>query len=347
MKAIVYRKEGGLTAMTLPRPEPAADQVLVRVVQSGFCGSDHSLVESGHLADGTILGHEVSGVVAGMGPVATGVAIGDRVIVRPTFCGECRDCRMGKEQFCQVNRRHIGIGDLPGGFAEYICVYPQMLIKVPDGVDFENAALAEPFAAALHGIHTCGRNGGSALVIGGGPIGLALLKLLIVMGFGPVALSEPVAAKRALASRFGAEAVFDPLTGELGRESFMFTGGVGFETVFECSGVPANVQAGVDVAARGASVCVVSVIFSEAVISPATLTFKEVSLSAAYGNTHAENRQCLNWMAEGRLDGRDLITDRIGLDDLPDIYRSKIHTGKAVKVMIDLEDAQSSDGSSR
>lgn len=344
MKAIVYRKAAGLTAATLPRPEPAADQVLIWVVKSGFCGSDHSLVESGHLADGTVLGHEVSGVVVAVGSAATGAAPGDRVIVRPTFCGACRDCRMGREQFCQVNRRHIGIGDLPGGFAEYICVYPQMLIAVPAGVDFENAALAEPFAAALHGIHTCGRSGGSALVIGGGPIGLALLKLLIVAGFGPVALSEPVAAKRELASRFGADAVFDPLTGELGRESFMFTGGVGFETVFECSGVPANIQAGVDVAARGGSVCVISVIFSEAVISPATLTFKEVCLSAAYGNTHAENRQCLAWMAEGRLDGRDLITDRIGLEDLPDTYRRRIHTGKAVKVMIGFDAAASSAG---
>jgi threonine dehydrogenase-like Zn-dependent dehydrogenase len=338
MKAIVYRKGAGLTAVNLPRPTPEPDQVLVRVIKSGFCGSDHSLVESGHLADGTILGHEVSGVVAGLGPAATGAALGDRVIIRPTFCGDCRDCRMGKPQFCQVHRRLIGMGDLPGAFAEYICVYPQMLIAVPDGVDFENAALAEPFAAALHGIHTCGRSSGSALVIGGGPIGLSLLKLLVIAGFGPIALSEPVAAKRDLAISFGAGAVFDPLTGELGKESYMFTGGVGFETVFECSGVPANLQAAIDLAARGGSVCVVSVIFSDVAISPATLTFKEVQLCAAYGNTHEENRQCMAWMAEGRLDGRDLITDRIRLEDLPDTYRRRIHPGKAVKVMIGFDD---------
>ncbi|MBI9085513.1 MAG: alcohol dehydrogenase catalytic domain-containing protein [Desulfobacterales bacterium] len=339
MKAIVYQKEGGLTAVSIPRPVPEADQVLVRVVNVGFCGSDHSLVESGQLADGTILGHEVSGVVAGLGRDVTGVAPGDRVIVRPTFCGQCRDCAMGKPQFCQVHRRLIGLGDLPGAFAEYICVFPSMLIPVPDMVDDENAALAEPFAVALHGIRISGRSSGSVLVMGGGPIGLALLKLLVVMGFGPIALSEPKTEKRELASRFGAHAVFDPLAGDLNKEGFLFTGGVGFETVFECSGVPANLQAAAQLSARGGSVCVLSVIFSDAVISPATLTFKEITLCAAYGNTHEENRQCLAWMAEGRLDGRDLITHRIGLEDLPDVYRSQIHTGLAVKVMIGFGEA--------
>lgn len=338
MKAVVFQKGEGLVAVDLPRPVPESDQVLVRSVNTGFCGSDHSLVQSGNLADGTILGHEVSGVVEALGShvePAAGGAPGDRVIIRPTYCGQCRDCLDGRQQFCQNNRRTIGLGDLPGAFGEYFCVYPRMLIPVPDVVDDENAALAEPFAAALHGIHTSGRSGGSALVIGGGPIGLALLKILILLGFGPVALSEPVADKRKMATGFGVDAAFDPLGQDLNRESFLFTGGVGFETVFECSGVPGNIQAAANLAARGGTVSVVSVIYADAVISPATFTFKEVSLTAAYGNTHAENRQCLAWMAEGRLDGRDLITDRIALDDLPRVYGERIHTGQAVKVMVD------------
>jgi threonine dehydrogenase-like Zn-dependent dehydrogenase len=337
MKAVEFKQGEGLVAVDLPRPVPETDQVRIRSIETGFCGSDHSLVKSGNLADGTILGHEVSGVVDALGSHATRVADaapGDRVIVRPTFCGECRDCLMGKPQFCQMNRRLIGLGDLPGAFAEYFCVYPQMLIPVPDRVDDENAALAEPFAAALHGIRTCGRSEGSALVIGGGPIGLALLKLLVLLGFGPIALSEPVPAKRKMARGFGADAVFDPMNQDLNRESFLFTGGVGFETVFECSGVPDNIQTAANLAARGGAVSIVSVIYSDAAISPATLTFKEVCLSAAYGNTHDENRQCLAWMAEGRLDGRDLITDRIALNDLPRVYDTRIRTGRAVKVMI-------------
>ena len=241
---------------------------------------------------------------------------------------------MGKPCFCQHNRRSIGIGDLPGGFAEFVKVLPGMLIPVPDGVDSRNAALAEAFAAAYHGIACAGENRGSALVLGGGPIGLALVRLLKLEGFGPVALSEPVPEKRGLALEYGADAVVNPLQRDLNGFVFETTSGVGFETVFECSGVLDNVQAGLDACARGGVVCIVSVMMKPVAFLPATLNFKEVRLTASYSNTHEENRLCLDWMAKGKLDGHPLISDLITLDELPRVYQEKIHTGKALKVMM-------------
>jgi (R,R)-butanediol dehydrogenase/meso-butanediol dehydrogenase/diacetyl reductase len=241
---------------------------------------------------------------------------------------------MGKPYFCQINRRSIGIGDLPGGFAEYVKVLPGMLIPVPGGVDSHNAALAEAFAAAYHGIACSGEKGGSALVLGGGPIGLALVRLLKLEGFGPVALSEPVQIKRDLALDFGVDMVVDPLEDNLNAFVFENTSGVGFETVFECSGVLSNVQAALDACARGGAVCIVSVMMKPATFLPATLNFKEVRLTASYSNTHAENLACLDWMAKGDLDGRPLITDLIELDELPQVYQERILTGEAVKVML-------------
>ena len=178
MKAAVYHPSTGLIIEEVPAPEPGTEFVLIKVSNTGFCGSDHSLIESGLPADGTILGHEVSGVVAGWGSDVRGMTEGSRVVVRPTFCGQCRDCRMGRPYLCTSGRRTIGIGDLPGAFAEYVKVFPQMVIPVPDGVDSRNAALAELFATALHGIRASGSRGGSALVMGGGPIGLAAVRLI-------------------------------------------------------------------------------------------------------------------------------------------------------------------------
>jgi len=315
-------------------PEIGPGEVLVKVANTGFCGSDHSLLESGSLADGIILGHEVSGTVVDLGREVDSHFMNMRVAIRPTFCGECRDCRMGKPYFCQINRRSIGIGDLPGGFAEYVKVLSGMLIPVPDGVDSHNAALAEAFAAAYHGIVISNEKGGSALVLGGGPIGLALVRLLKLEGFGPVALSEPVPEKRDLALDYGADKVVDPLNDNLNAFVFENTSGVGFETVFECSGVLDNVQAALDVCARGGSVCMVSVMMKPATVLPATLNFKEVRLTASYSNTHAENITCLDWMAKGDVDGRPLISDLIDLDELPRVYNERIHTGKALKVML-------------
>ena len=334
MKAVICRQPEGLAVVDIPRPDPDPDQVLIRVANTGFCGSDHSIVASGQCTEGVILGHETSGVVEAVGADVRGVNPGARVMIRPTYCGECPECRMGKPYFCLRHRRLIGLGDLPGGFAEYLVVYPAMLIPVPSGVDSHNAALAEAFAASLHGIRCSRAKEGSALVIGGGAIGLAAVMLLKMLGFGPVALSEPVAEKRDLAQRFGADRTMDPVSEDLVYLAHEITGMTGFDTVFECSGAPPALQNALDTVRKGGTVCIVSV-FSKAVsFTPITMTFKECWVTASYSNTHEENKEILAWMASGRLDGRPLITDVVGLADLPRVYAERIDTGRAVKVML-------------
>jgi len=337
MKAAVYRVDKGLVVEEVSTPQIDSDQVLVKVSHTGFCGSDHSMISSGGLSDGTILGHETCGIVVQRGKLSMGLAEGTRVIVRPTACGDCPECRSDKPYFCQIKRRSIGIGDLPGAFAEYIAVYPEMLIPVPAGVDSQNAALAEAYAASLHAIACSHRQACSALVVGGGPIGLALVRLLKILEFYPILLSEPVTEKREIGLAFGADFVIDPLTQDLNQRIFLSTQGRGCDVVFECSGVPSLIQSCMDSAARGGTVCVVSVMYSTAQITPITLNFKEIWLTGSYSNTHAENIQCLNWMAEGKLDGNPLISDLISLEALPEVYERRIDTGLAVKVMVDMQ----------
>jgi 2-desacetyl-2-hydroxyethyl bacteriochlorophyllide A dehydrogenase len=315
----------------LPVPSPAPDQVLIRVMHTGFCGSDHSLIESGGVPDGYVVGHEVSGVIEDMGAEVTGHRAGERIMIRPTFCGLCGDCSRGRPHLCTGGRRTIGIGDLHGGFAEYLTCFPEMLIAVPDRVDSRNAALAEAFAASLHAIRVSRAESGSALVIGGGPIGLALLRLLKILGFGPVALSEPVQAKRDLAAGFGADILVDPHKENIVMHAMQ---GGGYETVFECSGAKDAVPDAMSCCANGGTVCVVSMIMRNIEIIPMVLNFKEIRLTGSYSNTHEENRQCLDWMAKGLLDGRPMISDEIPLEDLPRVYRERVDTGLAVKVML-------------
>ncbi|MEA3223824.1 MAG: alcohol dehydrogenase catalytic domain-containing protein [Thermodesulfobacteriota bacterium] len=336
MKAVVYYRSKGLVVEDVPMPGLEAGEVLVKVIKVGFCGSDHSLIESGSLKDGTILGHEVSGIVMENNKQATGLKPGSRVIIRPTFCGRCKDCRAGRPYLCQINRRSIGIGDMQGGFAEYVKVYPQMLIPIPEGVDLENAALAEPFAAALHGIRCSDRKAGSALIIGGGAIGLALAMLLKILGSGPIAVSEPVKEKRDLAKNLGADIVIDPSKEDIVGRVLDETKGLGFDVVFECSGSQRSIQTGIDTAARGGTVCVVSIIMTETSIIPLTLNFKEIWLTGSYSNTHEENIKCLDWMAKGKLDARPLITDRIELEELSFVYEKRVKAGKTIKVMADV-----------
>jgi threonine dehydrogenase-like Zn-dependent dehydrogenase len=339
MKAVCYRRSGGLVMEEIPVPEHGEHFVLVKVSNTGFCGSDHSLIESGLVAEGTILGHEVSGIVADFDRKTEGLREGARIIVRPTFCGRCRECRMGKPHLCGEYRRTIGIGDLPGAFAEYVMVYPQMVIPIPEAVDSRNAALAETFASALHGIRLSGSEGGSVLVMGGGAIGLAALRLLKLLCYSPIYLSEPVKEKRVLGEQFGADGVIDPLTEDIRRKGQEWTGGVGFETVLECSGVAENIPLAMEIAAKGGAVCMIGILFSGVTLhQPMIMNFKEIRFTGSYSNTHEENTQCLQWMAEGKIDARPLISDLISLEELPRVYQERIHPGKALKVMLRIGD---------
>ncbi|MBN1662354.1 MAG: alcohol dehydrogenase catalytic domain-containing protein [Deltaproteobacteria bacterium] len=340
MKAVVFRKDKGLVYEEVPDYELAEDEVLVKVANTGFCGSDHSLVTTGLLSDGYIIGHEISGVVTDKGARADKCpAVGTRVCIRPTYCGQCANCLSGKQQLCRVHRRTVGIGDLPGGFAEYVKVYPQMLIPVPQGVDSRNAALSETFASALHAITSCtsGRTG-SVLVMGGGPIGLCAVRILKILGYGPVVLFEPVKEKREIALSYGADHVFDPHEIDV-DEQVKGIAPDGFLKTFECSGVRTNVDRAIILAADNGEICIVSVIFSPLEISaPFLINFKEIRLTASISNTHEENIQCLDWMAQGKLDARLLISDYEPLERLPDVYRERIETGLAVKAVFKISE---------
>jgi threonine dehydrogenase-like Zn-dependent dehydrogenase len=338
MKAVVFRQARGLVYEDVPNYQVAADEVLVRVANTGFCGSDHSLVAGGLVPDGYILGHEISAVVIEKGAAAKCPPVGTRVCIRPTYCGRCANCLGGKPHLCRINRRTAGIGDLPGGFADYLKVYPQMLIPIPVGVDSRNAALAETFASALHAINCTGDTTGSALVMGGGPIGLSAVRILKILGYGPIVLFEPVKGNRDIALLYGADHVFDPRENDLEQQVMTIVPG-GFNKALECSGVKANVGRAISLAEDGGQVCIVSVIFTPLEIAaPYLINFKEVSLTASISNTHEENIQCLNWMAEGILDGRPLISDDEPLERLPAVYRDRIDTGLAVKVMLRIGD---------
>ncbi|PKN68786.1 MAG: hypothetical protein CVU54_13010 [Deltaproteobacteria bacterium HGW-Deltaproteobacteria-12] len=334
MKAVVFRQGVGLVYEDVPDYKLGEDEVLVRIANTGFCGSDHSLVAGGLVQDGYILGHEISGTVVEKGALAGGPSPGTRVCLRHTYCGNCPSCLAGKQELCRVHHRSNGVGDLPGGFAEYVKAYPQMLIPIPDGVDSHNAALAETFAAALHGINCTGDKTGSALVMGGGPIGLAAVAILKILGYSPVVLFEPVKAKRDIALLYGADHVFDPDEKELNARVMALVPG-GFVKTFECSGVTSNVNRAVTLAADGGQICIVSVIFRPLEIAePYLINFKEIRLTASISNTHQENIQCLKWMQAGILDARLLISDYERLERLPAVYKERIETGLAVKVLL-------------
>ncbi|MBX5437463.1 MAG: alcohol dehydrogenase catalytic domain-containing protein, partial [Alicyclobacillaceae bacterium] len=187
MKAAVYEPGKGVWVKDVPDPVPGPDEVLVAVEACGVCGSDRQLVEGEPPPPGTqfpvILGHEIAGRVANA-PAASGWATGDPVVVHPFVpCGRCRACRAGQENLC-LHQQVVGF-QRPGGFAEYVAVPASTLIRRPDGVAPEAAALlVDAFATPYHAItHVAGWQPEQAVVVlGTGGLGLAAVAVLRARG---------------------------------------------------------------------------------------------------------------------------------------------------------------------
>lgn len=192
MRALVLTESNELALVERDRPALGGPRdVLVRVYQTGICGTDRSVLVGKFAAEaGVIMGHEAVGEVAEAGPDA-GFAIGDRVIVNPTlYCGRCSSCLDGRMNFC-LNKTGTEVGiDRDGSYAEYMVLEDRFLHRIPDGVDYDRAVVAEPLACVLNNLDAAQLTPGERVtVIGGGPIGLVCAMTARYLG-SPVVLVE-------------------------------------------------------------------------------------------------------------------------------------------------------------
>lgn len=250
MKAAVLENWKSIQVQDVPNPRLQAGEALIQVSMAGICGSDVHIFNGDNPIAYTpvIPGHEFMGIISELATPMPDLAIGDRVVIQPLkFCGECSPCKRGFEHVCE---KLIVIGvNQDGGFAQFVAVPVDTLIKVPDDMPDEIAVLAEPFSI---GYHACSRGGIQAgqrvAVIGGGPIGLYSALVARELGASSVVISEPLAARRALVECFDIRA-FDPRTdGALGDVNSL-ADGKGFDLVIETSGVDAGLDFAVEVAA--------------------------------------------------------------------------------------------------
>ncbi|GCD42253.1 zinc-dependent alcohol dehydrogenase [Streptomyces paromomycinus] len=176
MKALILNERRTVSLVDHPKPEASAPtDVVVRVVQTGICGTDRSVLVGKFPAEpGVVMGHEAVGFVDAVGSAVTAHKPGDRVVINPTlYCGSCPSCLRGHWDFC-ANKAGTEVGlDLDGAFAEFIRLPERFVHTLPEGMDFDRAVGVEPLACALNNIEA-GRleAGETAVIVGGGPVGV-------------------------------------------------------------------------------------------------------------------------------------------------------------------------------
>jgi 2-desacetyl-2-hydroxyethyl bacteriochlorophyllide A dehydrogenase len=294
MKAAVWRGLDRLEIEEVPTPTPGPPDVLVRVAACGVCGTDVHILEGKYpvLTPPRIIGHEYVGTVSAVGSGVAKVKVGDRIAIEVGICcGRCHFCRSGRENLCANRLLHLD------GFAEFACVPDRLVHRLPEGLPFEIAALAEPAACGLRAMDLTGvRSGGIALILGGGTIGLILTQLLLHGGIAKVIVSEPLAHRRAAAKAVGALPV-DPTADGLDATVLAETDGLGPEYAFDCVGHPALLQQCVDLVQPGGSVIEVGVADPTAVafLRPYQLFAKELTITATYSRPYTFTR-ALRWL---------------------------------------------------
>lgn len=238
MKAVVLEAQQRMVYQDLPRPEPAADEVLLEVKAVSICGSDVKRYISGHHTYPMVLGHECAGVVVEVGADVDPALVGEHAALIPLVpCMTCPQCRRGLYSACP-QYRFIGSRGWYGGFAEYVAAPARGIIPVPRDVPFEAAALIEPSTVALHAMDI-GRfaKGQSVAVLGAGNIGLMAIQWARILGASHIISIDVQDDKLQYATKFGATTVLNPQRDDVRARVLELTGD-GVDLAHEMAGVP-------------------------------------------------------------------------------------------------------------
>jgi len=338
MKAAVFREVGSkLSIEEVPEPEPGDGDLIVAVRACGICGSDLHVSElSGVLPAGTIMGHEFAGEVVAVGAEARDdFKVGDRVCPLPYIsCGRCAACLTGNGGRCQ-QIQPIGLGQLPGAYAERIRVGARQTLRLPDVVSMREGALVEPLSVGLHAVAQARLEpGADVLVLGAGPIGLSTALWARFFGARTVAVSEKLAARLKLAEKFGATHLIDASTRDVAA-AFDEAAGHQPGVIFECVGAPGMLQECLTLAPTLGRVVVAGACMQSDILVPALAILKEISVHFVLGYSHQEFQLTIDMLGKGRIRGEPMLTDSIGLPDLPEAFETLKQPTSQCKVVVE------------
>jgi L-iditol 2-dehydrogenase len=237
MKACIFNGPGNLTVENVPDPKVNSGEVLIKTAAASLCYSDIRVYKGEKSATiGVVQGHEIAGTVIDIGNAVHNVNIGERVAICPIIaCGGCYFCIRGLRNRC-LNRSTLGY-QVNGGLAEYVLVPGQIVdlghvLKLPEGLTFDVAAMTEPYACALYSLEACKVvPGGSLVIIGAGPMGLTHLMLAKAMGVSTIVISDLVDSRLKFAKEMGADIVINSKTGDLLDAVKSVTKGIGADAV--------------------------------------------------------------------------------------------------------------------
>jgi L-iditol 2-dehydrogenase len=321
MKALVLSAYKQLDLQDVPVPQPAEDELLIRIRACGICGSDvHGYDGStGRRIPPIVMGHEAAGIVEAVGSKVTGFAAGDRVTFDSTvYCGHCFYCDRGQVNLCD-HREVIGVSTplfrRMGAFAEYVTVPSRIAYALPESMPFAHAALIEAASVAVHGASlTPIEPGDTAVVVGAGMIGLLTMQAARQAGAATVVVVDVDDTRLELARKLGASETLNSKTTDAVTEIQKRTQGRGADVAIECVGITDAISLAVESVRKGGAVTLVGNVAPKIELALQSVVSRQIRLQGSCASS-GEYPECIQLMAGGKIQVEPLVSARAPLEE--------------------------------
>lgn len=338
MKSAVFYGKHDIRVEERAVPELGAEEVLIKVMACGVCGSDLHIYEGDQGSTVTVpplvQGHEFSGIVEAIGNSVVSLKVGDRVCVDPAdVCGECYYCANGKMSHCE-HMQAIGT-NVDGAFSQYCKVKSKLVYKLADDVSFIEGAMAEPLACCINGADRSEiKVGDNVVVYGGGAIGLLMMQLAKLKGASRIALVEPIEEKRETARKLGADLTINPLEQNV-KETLCVYGMEHIQVVIECCGLRSTSEEAIEIVDRQGTVVLFAVTAVDAVMGLKTYTLfqKELTVRGSYCSPYDMGR-AVEMINAHRIDVTTMLGGTEPLEGLVEVLSNPAKRAKGKWIIL-------------
>lgn len=322
MKVAVMNGVGKMGFVEREIPQPADNEVLVKLEYVGICGSDMHYYETGRIGDYVVeppfvLGHEPGGVVVEVGKNVTHLKVGDRVALEPgKTCGHCEYCKEGKYNLCP-DVVFFATPPVDGVFQEYVAHEAALCFKLPENVDTLEGALIEPLAVGFHAANQGGAHAGqTAVVFGAGCIGLVSMMALKAEGVSRVYVVDIMQKRLDKAMELGAAGVINSMNTDVQEEIGRLTEGKGVDLVIETAGMEVTTRQAIHVTKKGATIVLVGYSKTGEMTLPLSLALdKELTFKTVFRYRHIYP-MAIEAVASGKVNLKGIVSNIFNFDDI-------------------------------
>lgn len=328
---------GNVELRDVPEPVTGPSQVKIAVKAAGICGTDIHIYDDEYTSrPPVILGHEVAGQVVETGPDVTDVRVGDRVTALPfaVTCGRCRYCRQGQPGLCS-ERLSFGSG-VDGAFAPYLVIPASIVRRLPDNLDLDSGALAEPLACSVKAVNelTVIQAGDVVLVTGPGPIGLLAGQLAKARGATVIMVGTATDSRRLdLARTLGIDYTFQVEADDVNSAVNELTDGQGVDVLLECAGVPAAIRTGLLLVRKQGQITQMGLFGKPFELGYEQIVYKDIRVVGSFASSTSSWDRALTLLRKGVVQVAPLVSTVLPLSEWEQGFRM-VRRKQGLKILL-------------